>query len=215
MQKTCPCCNNHSHLRLTKGSVEYFQCTNCKTLFSEPIDQDGMVGGEHEEGRNLGQNHLRLARVEEMAKGMKKEDVNILDFGCGHGKLVEYLLNSGFPNVRGYDAYNDNYCVLPIKEKYHIITAIELIEHTSHPFIEVDVMWRSLVYGGCVMIETSFVDVAAEENIPLENYFYIAPQNGHATIFSHHGLDLLMTLRGFVPRQHWDRQVRLYQKVKR
>jgi 2-polyprenyl-3-methyl-5-hydroxy-6-metoxy-1,4-benzoquinol methylase len=172
-----------------------------------------MVGGEHEEGRNLGQNHLRLARIEGMAIGIPREQTNILDFGCGHGYLVEYLQNSGFPNVQGFDAYSVQFSTLPSKEKYHIITAIEVFEHTSAPFVEIDLIWRSLVDNGLVMIESSFVNVADEENIPLEEFFYIAPQNGHATIFSHHGLDLLMTLRGFVPRQHWDRQVRLYQKV--
>ena len=76
-------------------------------------------------------------------------------------------------------------------------------------------MLRSLIYGGIVMVETSFIDVANEENIPLEDFFYIAPQAGHSTIFSHHGLDLLFTLKGFAPIQHWNRHVRGFVKIRK
>lgn len=210
--RICPVCSNTAPFRLRKGNTDYYQCCNCKTLFSEPLENANMIGGEHEEGRNKEQNHLRIARIDEMILGSNKEDIHVLDFGCGHGMLVEDLNKSGYPNVTGYDAYNEDYCKLPEKEKYHVITAIELIEHTSFPFMEIDVMFRSLLPGGVVMIETSFIDVAAQEGIELEDFFYIAPANGHSTIFSHHGLDLLMCLKGFIPRQHFNRHVRLYQK---
>lgn len=210
--QTCYICNNEARHRLNRGGVDYWQCTNCQTLFSGPIENDNMVGGEHEEGRNKEQNHLRIARINEMTIGSKKEDVFVLDFGCGHGYFIEDLKKAGYPNVDGYDAYNPEFARLPQKNKYHIIVATELIEHTSKPYIEVDVMFRSLKPGGCVMIETSFVDIATQEKIELEDFFYIAPQNGHSTIFSHHGMDLLMALKGFLPRQHFNRHVRLFQK---
>lgn len=212
MDKTCPICSNQALPRLNKGSVFYHQCANCHTLFCDPLDNDNMIGGEHEEGRNIEQNHLRIARIDDMIKGSKKDNIHILDFGCGHGMLIADLKKSGYENVAGYDAYNDDYNRLPEKNKYHIITAIEVIEHTSAPYAEVDVIFRSLIPGGVVMFETSFVDIAAQEGIELEDFFYIAPQNGHSTIFSHHGLDLLMCLKGFIPRQHFNRHVRVYQK---
>lgn len=211
-EQTCFICNNEAPVRLRKGAVEYRQCTNCKTLFSDPIDQDNMIGGEHEVGRNQEQNHLRIARIDEMVFGSPKDQVHILDFGCGHGYLIEDLKKAGYPNVDGYDAYNPDFSRQPERKKYHIVTAVEVIEHTNKPYIELDVIWRSLLPGGCVMIETSFIDVAVEEKIPLEDFFYIAPQNGHSTIFSHHGLDLVMVQKGFLPRQMWNRHVRLYQK---
>lgn len=171
-----------------------------------------MIGGEHEEGRNETQNHLRIGRVDEMVHGSKKEDVKILDFGCGHGMLIVDLKKSGYLNVDGYDAYNENFDTLPKRNSYHVITAIEVFEHLSPPFYEIDVIWRALLPGGAIMIETSFIDVAKEDKIPLEDFFYIAPQNGHSTIYSHHGLDVLMCKKGFIPRQHFNRHVRLFQK---
>jgi hypothetical protein len=212
--KICPICNNHSHFKFRKETSYYFQCTNCKTLFCDPIDQEGMVGGEFEEGRNIDENHIRISRIAEMSLGIPKEELRILDFGCGHGMMLNDLKDAGYINAIGYDAYNPEYNTLPITNQFHVITAIEVIEHTSSPFIELNWMYKALAIGGCVMLETSFVDIANEEGIPLDKFFYVAPQNGHSTIFSHHGLDLLMTMKGFIPKQHFNRNVRLYQKIK-
>jgi SAM-dependent methyltransferase len=212
MKMNCPICNNEAGLRLNKGGVEYFQCANCNTLFSDPLDNDNMVGGGNEEKRNTEQNYIRIGRVEEMTLGMRKEDVHILDFGCGHGYLVQDLREAGYINTVGYDPYNEEFCKLPEKNKFHIVIAIEVIEHTSANFVEVDVMYRSLLPNGLVYLETSFTDIAEEEGIPLEDFFYIEPSVGHSTIFSHHGLDLLFAIKRFVPTQHFNRNARLFKK---
>jgi SAM-dependent methyltransferase len=212
MDKICPCCNNHAHFRLQKGTVQYHQCTSCRTLFSDPLPNEGMVGGGNEIPRNTEQNHLRISRIASLMEGERKRDVNILDFGCGTGYLIRDLRSNGY-QCDGFDAYNEAFSRLPEKNKYHIATAVEVIEHTSAPFVELDVVRRSLLLGGLVMIETSFVDVAQEEGVSLEDFFYINPDVGHSTVFSHHGLDVLMCLKGFQPMQHFNRHVRVYQKI--
>lgn len=213
-EKICPVCSNHAPFRLRKDKTDYHQCSSCRFLFSAPIDQDNMVGGEHEVGRNETQNHLRIRRIEEMILGSKKEKAQILDFGCGNGYLIKDLKNAGFPNVSGYDAFNPEFSRLPDKNTFHIVTMVEVCEHISYPFVEFDLIRRSLLPGSVLMIETSFVDVAAEENIPLEDFFYISPEKGHSSIHSHHSLDLLMVFKGFIPVQHINRHVRLFKKVK-
>src|SRR6478736_1264828 len=115
--RICPICSNAAPFRLKKENTDYCQCCNCKTLFSDPLENSDMVGGEHEEGRNIQQNHLRIGRIDEMIMGAKKDTIHILDFGCGHGMLIDDLKKSGYPNVVGYDAYNEKYNVLPEKEK--------------------------------------------------------------------------------------------------
>lgn len=210
--RICPICSNAAPFRLKKENTDYSQCESCRTLFSDPLSQDGLVGGQHEEGRAL-QNHIRLDRIKTMTEGMKKEDIRILDFGCGHGLLVNYLKEQGY-NVTGYDAYNEEYSRLPEKNKYHLCLCIEVIEHTSTPFIELDVMNRSLVEGGLCYLETGFVDIADQDKIELDEYLYVSPQAGHATVFSHHSLDYLMLLKGFRSKRHFDRNCRLYVKIK-
>lgn len=212
MNKTCPVCNNYAASRLKKGNVEYCQCSSCGTLFSNPLEQEGLVGGGNEIPRNTLQNHIRIARIDELTQKMKKEHVHILDYGAGHGYLVNDLRSAGYINTEGFDPYNPEFSKFPERNKYDIITCIECLEHTSAPFYELEVMNRSLMRNGIVIFETSFVDVAAEENIELEDFEYINAEVGHATIFSHWGLDLLMALRGFKPIQHWNRHCRAYAK---
>jgi|SRR6185369_17258735 len=208
----CAICNNAALPRLKKGNVQYFQCTNCKTLFSGPLDQDGMVGGGAELERNTQQNHERVTRVEALTKSIKKEHVSVLDFGAGHGLLVNDLKAAGFGTVVGYDPYNEEFLKLPESEKFDVISCVECCEHWSSPYVEVSVIRRALKPGGIIMFETSFVQVAEEEGIELEDFFYIDPRVGHSTIFSYHGLDLLMALNGFIPQTHYNRHVRLYRK---
>lgn len=209
--RTCPVCSNEAPLRLTKQHTDYFQCENCRMLFSDPLDQEGLVGGQHEDGRAL-QNHIRLDRIKTMTEGMKKEDIRILDFGCGHGRLVEYLRNEGY-DVTGYDAYNEEYSNLPERNKYHLCLMIEVVEHTSSPFLELSVIHRSLVNGGLLYIETGFINVADRDGIILDDYLYVNPSAGHSTIFSHHALDLLMSWKKFTPKRHFDMNCRLYRKL--
>lgn len=211
-KKICWICKNQAWLRLTKGNAEYYECSNCRTLFSEPLDNDNMVGGGNEVSRNKEQNAGRIERIDKMLGGNKK-NARVLDFGCGHGMLVDDLNSAGIV-AEGYDLFNEEYnWKLPDTDSFNIVTAVEVIEHTSAPFYEVDVIFRALKSGGVAYVETSFVDIAEEEDIELENFFYIAPEVGHSTIFSHHGLDVLMVTKGFEVMQHFNRNVRLYRKL--
>jgi hypothetical protein len=210
----CPCCNNYSPPRLKKGNVQYWQCISCKTVFCDELDNSGKVGGEHEVGRNESQNHERIARVEQLLGGAPKDQVTILDFGCGHALFINDLKKHGYTHVDGYDAYNPEFSKIPPPNTYDICTMTETIEHCVSPFYELDAINRSLKIGGGLIIETSFIDVAVEENIPLEEFFYISPAHGHSTIFSHHGLDVMLCLKGFVPFKHVNRHVRQYLKIR-
>lgn len=213
--KKCVICNNESDPRTIRDKIIYHQCRNCKTLFCEPLDNSNMVGGEFEVERNKKQNNLRLERLESMLAGMGKENVYILDFGCGTGYLIRDIKNDGYKNVDGYDAYFEPYSKLPEENKYNAVIAVEVFEHFSAPFTEIDNINKYLIEGGLLMIETSFVDIANEENIDLDDFFYINPKSGHSILYSHYGLDLLMALRGFTPQQHFNRHVRLYKKTKK
>lgn len=213
-ERVCPVCFNIATIRLRKKNTDYWQCESCRMLFSEPIDQEGLVGGQHEIGRNELQNHIRLDRVATMTKGMNKEDVQILDFGAGHGLLVADLKSAGY-QATPFDAYNPEFSRLPEKNKYHLCIMVEVIEHLSPSYIELDLINRSLVDGGLLYLETGFINICNEDGIDISDYLYVAPEAGHATIFSHHALDLLMFQKNFRPRRHFDRNCRLFEKVKK
>jgi len=211
---SCPACNNEGVLILDKNGIGYNSCTMCQTVYSGPLDNSGKVGGGFEEERNQNENSIRMERFSDLLYSLniiKPSAGSILDFGCGHGMLVRYLLESGF-DADGYDKFNPDFDSFEPGKKYDIVSMVEVIEHLSHPFEELDTIRELLTKDGVLYIETSFVDVANQEKIPLHEFFYIDPSVGHSTIFSHLGLDILMLRKGFRPLNHINRNARLYQK---
>ncbi len=190
--------NKHKSLGLKNGT-EYFQDDN-GIIFCEPLNQDQMVGGGCEQVRNTMQNHLRIEKV-----FILKDNANVLDFGCGNGMLIKDLKDAGI-KCTGYDKFNSKFKKLPKKETFDIVIMVEVIEHLNEPFVELDLIYKSLVKGGVVMIETSFSDWLTLEDS------YIEPSVGHSTIFSHRGLTELMASKGFTEGGHFDRNVRIYKK---
>lgn len=209
----CVCCNNDSEPLLIKENIQYWQCVWCKTVFCDALNQEGLVGGEFEKERNEKENQFRIGRIDLLTQGFDKTMVNILDFGCGSGLLVKDLKESGYTNTDGFDAYNEEFMKIPERGKYDICMSVECFEHFSFGFYEVDAIWRALKVGAFLIVETSFVDVAIDEGIPIESFFYLNPLAGHSTLFSHWGLDVLMSTKGFIPQRHHNRHVRCYLKV--
>lgn len=204
----CSICNSESEIIFTKSNYDYYECSNCKSLFIPyGIDQSNMVGGGFELERNTQQNHERLQRFIRYATIFG----TILDYGCGNGMLVDYC-NKREQECDGYDKFNPKYDKIPNK-KYNLVSMVEVIEHTFKPFSEIDEIYNLLLPNGILYIETSFVDIANEENILLNDFFYIEPKIGHCTIFSHKGLDILMESKGFKVLQPINRNVRIYQKI--
>lgn len=181
-----------------KQGIDYFY-DDYGTCFCEPLDQSNMVGGGHEEGRNTIENPQRLERV----KGLHPAPL-VLDYGCGHGLFVDFLLQNGI-NAIGYDKFTDRN-ILPPGLKFNIVTMIEVIEHLQEPFAEIESIYDMLIPGGKVMIETSFTDWL---NFEAD---YINPAAGHNTVWSHAGLTAMMKSKGFSEGTHFNRNVRIYIK---
>lgn len=211
-ERICPVCANVCYERLKKENTPYYECINCKMLYSDPIDQDNMVGGGNEIPRNQLQNHLRIERLDGLFKGKDKSKINVLDFGCGTGYLVKDLNAAGYV-ATGFDPFNPEFSRLPPKDSFEATTCVECLEHWAYPYAEIEVIHRSLKKHGIVYFESSFVDVAAQENIELEDFEYIEPKVGHSSIFSFHAIDLLMLSRGFLVGRHWNRHTKLYYKA--
>lgn len=204
----CVVCGSPTKFIFYKKEHDYVQCSNCETVFVPGgLDQSNMVGGGFEYERNTLQNKLRIDRFLPLVGYYG----GILDYGCGNGMLVDDLKKEGI-SADGYDKFNPKFPKIQGK-KYGLVSMVEIIEHTFYPFKELDEIYGLLLSGGIVYIETSFTGVAKEENIPLDEFFYINSDVGHCTIFSHIGLDMLMELKGFNVLPHINRNVRIYKKI--
>jgi len=205
--KKCPACNSKSYNIFEKKETQYYQCSYCKSVFSDALPNDNMVGGGFEVERNTQQNQGRLERF----VGLLGNSAKILDYGCGHGMLLDFLKQNNI-NAFGYDKFNPDYNFIA-EHDFDLVSMVEVIEHLSHPFSELDQINLLLKEGGILYIETSFTDIAEHRKIPLDEFFYIEPSVGHSTIFSHFGLDILMVKKGFLPLTHINENVRLYKKA--
>ena len=176
-----------------KDGEDYYLCPT-GTLFTRPLDQSGMVGGT---GNRAQQNHERLKRL-------PPAPASILDYGCGNGEFVSYMQSQG-RDAAGYDAYSNEFGTPPAR-LFDVVTLIEVVEHLTAPFADLDKIYGLLNPGGMVYIETSFSNWVGRDHP------YCNPKIGHCTIFSHIGLDVLMYLKGFRPGDHVDNNSRVYLK---
>jgi 2-polyprenyl-3-methyl-5-hydroxy-6-metoxy-1,4-benzoquinol methylase len=198
-KKKSPITGNEATPAFKKSGVQYYT-DELNNLFCKALDQSNMVGGTDEAARSE-QNATRIERIKELT-GISNPVV--LDYGCGTGILTKALNEAGAIGI-GFDKFTD--CEpLPTDERCHAATLIEVVEHLTAPFAELDEVFKALAKGGKVMIETSFSDWLTEADS------YINPEIGHCTIFSHAGLDHLMTLKGFTPDKPINRNVRVYRK---
>lgn len=192
---------------IIRNGVTYRQHPN-GTLTCGTLDQSHKLGGTGEEDRNRVHNPERLQRIRNLHPNPK-----VLDFGCGSGLLVEFLRSNGI-KAEGFDRYLKNSTEYLFngdlafsKGEYDIVTMVEVIEHTSSPYLELQDIFHILKPGGILMVETSFTDW-----MDLATDLYVNPSIGHSTIFSWRGLDEVMAEKGFEVYGHINQNVRVYKK---
>jgi hypothetical protein len=182
-----------------KHDVQYYT-DDLGNIFCEGLDQSNMVGGGNELPRNS--DELNAGRLERIRMLTGKEFPKVLDYGCGHGMMAKYFRDRGV-ECAPYDKYVEGSVMT---EDNDCVTMTEVIEHLSEPYAELAEVYSCLKFGGVVMIETSFSDWLTKHDT------YITPTVGHSTIFSHAGLDYLMTSYRFKVGDHINRNVRIYVK---
>lgn len=199
--KKSPITREPGQKHFVKGGVQYYK-DELNNWFCSYIKQEDLVGGEKEPERNANEiNETRLKRVREITG---KHHLDVLDYGCGNGLMVEYF-NANRVICVGFDKFNPKFNRLELGTGYDCVTLIEVIEHLTEPWNELKQIKECLAPGGKIMIETSFTGWLTPDDE------YVNPAVGHCTIFSHIGLDHLMARFGFQPGVHINRNVRIYE----
>lgn len=138
-----------------------WRCLNCGSLHSKeavdlnyyykhyPVKNHTMNYATRKSYRN----RLRLLRKHGFKKGH-----TILDFGCGQGLFVSFLLQCGY-NASGYDSYVEEYSDRKVVNNvYDAVTSYDVIEHDNQPVEFFEQLVRCLKQGGLLAIGTPSAD---------------------------------------------------------
>ena len=121
-----------------------------------------------------------------------QKDLAILDYGSGSGEMAKRLAALGFTNIECFDVFSH-----PTRPNrtFDVVTAIEVVEHSIDPLGTFKEMKSFLSPGGAMVFTTGILPPDIETT--KAGWWYIAPRNGHASIFSSAALSRVAEGLGF------------------
>ncbi|HEY2620165.1 MAG TPA: class I SAM-dependent methyltransferase [Acetobacteraceae bacterium] len=119
--------------------------------------------------------------------------IDMLDYGSGSGAFAQHMAGHGFADISNYDPFSSP--ARPDK-KFSLITCFEVIEHTVSPRACLEDMASFLAPGGAIVFSQPLqpADIATIRGA----WWYVAPRNGHASIFTADALARLAADCGLV-----------------
>lgn len=137
----CPLCQSDSHLH----APLVYECLNCSLIF-----KDRTIHLSEREDHERYAHHLNniadqgyvgfLNRLLVPLKNFLPKSFVGLDFGCGPGPTLEFLLEECGGSMKGYDPFFFPEAHFLIPSFYDVVTCTEVVEHFKSPFEN----WRQL-----------------------------------------------------------------------
>ena len=150
----------------------YWKCNNCFAIF---LDKKFYLDKESEKQHYLKhQNYIEdnnyqrfLSKLYTPLKYKLRKNDKGLDYGCGHGPALAYMLKTDGFEVDLYDPFfYPNKKIF--KKKYDFITCTEVVEHFFNPYQEFKRLDDLLKINSWLGIMTSFYD----KSIHFEDWYY-------------------------------------------
>jgi SAM-dependent methyltransferase len=159
----CPLCFSETSLFWLddKSDITYLKCNSCFSIFKE---QSSYLNPNLEEQRyKLHQNDIYDTAYQNFVspitdavqKDFDKGSLG-LDYGCGPGPVISYVLENKGYRVKLYDPF-----FYPNEESfdfsYHFISCCEVMEHFFKPQEEFKKLRSLLLEGGKLYCKTNFI----------------------------------------------------------
>ncbi len=191
---------------VSESDVSYFGCNNCGFVFTNYMDEwthddfktfvyndeyflaDAPLPGYEAVDRRGSISYQNGKRLAGMLRGSEQK-IRVLDYGAGGnpGDTGLALLDAGF-SLDSYEPFLSEEIGRPVG-KYHFIYLIEVIEHCHDIHGVARELAELLTEDGLLHIQTLLHPCPVPKDVLAS--WYIAPRNGHISIFSFESLSLL------------------------
>lgn len=208
-------CEDKADMRLPKSNtmVRYYTCDICDFCFAPEfrnwpesrfkeriynheyvlVDPDYVTVRPHNSAKFIGS-----------VFGSVRHRISHLDYGGGSGLLSELLRANGWQSS-SYDQFVDGPDEFGRLSTYDLVTAFEVFEHVVDPLDLMASLSKLAHPQSLIMFTTVLSDghIARGEGL---GWWYLAPRNGHVSLYSKHSLTLLLSAHGY-DVLHWNEAV--------
>jgi SAM-dependent methyltransferase len=196
------CCDEYrgTFLPLSGVPIYYHKCSECGLIFTNAFDKwDKSEFLEHiynEEYIKVDPDYIEdrpLSFSSYVYDFIKKgENLKIVDYGGGNGRMSQLLTAKGV-YCKSWDPMEiTDY--MPPEKTFDLATAFEVFEHTPTPLSTTEQALSFLNDNGVLLFSTLTIDSLSYRDV---GFWYIAPRNGHVTIYSKKSLEVLFGKFGF------------------
>ncbi|CAN5174587.1 class I SAM-dependent methyltransferase [soil metagenome] len=168
----CRLCKSTAISFYTGRFGEYFDCPRCRGVFLAP--EDHLNAADERARYEIHNNNVDDAGYQNFVKPIVDTVLSSfttgkkgLDFGCGTGPVISYLLSKEGYSVDLYDPIFSNE-TLVFRNRYDFIVCCEVIEHFRHPGREFLKLQQLLEPGGKLVCMTQLL----ADSIDFDNWTY-------------------------------------------
>lgn len=154
-----------------KAGKHYYHCAICDLRFLDPTQR--FNEGDEKARYQTHQNHVDDPRYQDFQRPIIAlienlgPNLEVLDFGCGEGPVIQHLLEPSGYKVDLYDIYfYPDTAVL--RSKYDFVAAVEVVEHFYDPAREFTLLRSLLKPGGHLGLMTE----QCSENTDFNTWHY-------------------------------------------
>lgn len=210
---TCTICQSAAQphcqaLVLDKYTVQYYQCSQCQFIFTEPpywLDEAYAASAiTRLDIGSVQHNYLMAGVTQAVIMTWLDSRAKFIDYGGGYGMLVRHMRDRGFDFYR-HDRYCQNLFAnsfdLTDVPPFHaeLITAFEVMEHLPDP---VDTVAEMLGMTDTILFSTA---VQPRPDVTPATWWYFHPQAGqHIALYSRASLYALASRFGL--HYCWNKQ---------
>jgi SAM-dependent methyltransferase len=183
--------------------IYYRRCDNCNFLFTDVFDdwtaEQFKTHIYNEEYKLVDPDYLGGRPRENAAAvvrlwGPVKRKMRIVDYGGGNDTFCAVLREAGFAAAVTYDPLVPQYAEWP-GGKFDLVTSFETLEHLPDPLAGIRSIVELTADPGLIFFSTALQP--ADFDLHRLHWWYVAPRNGHVSLFSRQALRIAWERCGY------------------